>query len=77
MRNATKQAVTRKGSGYRIDVLAVREAIQGNTLSESDRKIVDRFMPGICQQITDQIQSANAVRPRNHSDPSGERQHKA
>jgi hypothetical protein len=47
-----KKPVIRLGDGkFKIDVLALREAIEQGTLKQEDRAVVERILPGVCSKI--------------------------
>lgn len=47
-----KKPVIRLGDGkYKIVVLALREAIEEDTLKQEDRAVVEKLLPGICSKI--------------------------
>lgn len=60
--------VLRMANGrYRIDVLAVREAIENDTLSKEDEAAVEKLLPGICSRIRRTLEEK-----RKHADPKRE-----
>lgn len=56
------KAVIRKGSGFRIDCLAVKRELDAGTLSEGDRAIVERILPGLIGKVGERPQIVSDLR---------------